>query len=200
MQGLEEEFVLSAPRWFRRSRIWSGFCRLFFRIQASLLVVPLLLACSCESQGRGSLAGDNLARAGSTSSEKPVVPFGQVTFPSGRVFNVDLALTWQQQARGYMGRRQIQPEEGMLFVYTRPGVRKFWMKNCLTAIDIIWLNAENRILYIEHSAPPCDADPCPSFGPDEPAGNVLEVAPGTALAEGLKRGDPLQVVMDSGRP
>ncbi|NIP97438.1 MAG: DUF192 domain-containing protein, partial [Akkermansiaceae bacterium] len=59
-------------------------------------------------------------------------PAGQVTFPSGRVFHVDLALTWADQARGYMGRREILPEEGMLFVYDRPGVRKFWMKNCLT--------------------------------------------------------------------
>jgi uncharacterized membrane protein (UPF0127 family) len=127
-------------------------------------------------------------------------PAGQVTFPSGRIFYVDLALTPAEQSRGYMWRKTITPEEGLLFIYDRPGIRKFWMKNCLTAIDIIWLDGDGRVITIEHSAPPCKADPCPSFGPDQPGFDVLEVAPGVAREEGLQPGDQLSIVTDRQRP
>lgn len=127
-------------------------------------------------------------------------PAGRITFPSGRVFYVDLALTLAEQQRGYMWRKTIAPEEGLLFIYERPGIRKFWMKNCLTAMDMIWLDRAGRVIAIEHSAPPCEADPCPSFGPDQPSFNVLEVAPGVAREEGLEPGDQLSIVTDHHRP
>ncbi len=127
-------------------------------------------------------------------------PAGQVTFPSGRVFFVDLALTLEQQARGYMGRKAIAPEEGLLFLYKRPGVRTFWMKNCLTELDIVWLDSEERVVYIEHSTPPCRVDPCPSYGPAQPTSSVLEVAGGTTAREGLRPGDRLLIVTDLERP
>lgn len=127
---------------------------------------------------------------------KPSVPAGQVTFPSGRTFLVELALTPAQQARGYMGRTEIRPDEGLLFYYKAPGVRRFWMKNCLVPIDMIWLDRYYRVLAIEHAAPPCESDPCPGFGPLAPSYHVLEVRGGVAASEGLTRGDGLHVVLD----
>lgn len=121
---------------------------------------------------------------------------GRVTFPSSRVFFVTLALTVEEQERGYMGRREIASDEGMLFVYKRPGIRRFWMKNCLIPIDMIWLDREDRVVAIEHAAPPCRADPCPLYGPRVPSYNVLEVNGGTATKEGLEPGDKLVVVTD----
>ncbi|MFQ5768815.1 MAG: DUF192 domain-containing protein [Acidobacteriota bacterium] len=123
-------------------------------------------------------------------------PRGQVTFPSGRVFSVELALTAQDQARGYMGRRKIAPDEGMLFVYHRPATRQFWMKNCLVPIDMIWLDDEDRVVATEPNAPPCREDPCPAYGPVIPTYSVLEVAGGTVSHEGLEPGDRLLIVTD----
>jgi uncharacterized membrane protein (UPF0127 family) len=142
--------------------------------------------------------------AGLAESAQPEVgeqrPAGQATFPSGRVFYLDLAITRAEQARGYMWRQTITPEEGLLFIHDRPGIRKFWMKNCLTAMDMIWLDDDGRVLFIEHEAPPCEADPCPSYGPNIPSFYVLEVEPGAALEEGLSAGDRLQIVIDRDRP
>lgn len=171
------------------------------------IFVMTLLGCgalSCSAAAENPSGESAPAASGSGEGRgRPVAvqrPAGQVTFPSGRVFYVDLALTLAEQRRGYMGRQTITPEEGLLFIYDRAGIRKFWMKNCLTAIDIIWLDRDGRVIAIEHSAPPCKADPCPSFGPDQPGFDVLEVAPGVAREEGLKPGDQLSIVTDHHRP
>ena len=130
------------------------------------------------------------------SPVEPPVPAGQVTFPSGRTFLVELARTPAEQARGYMGRAEIRPDEGLLFYNEAQGVRRFWMKNCLVPIDMIWLDSDHRVLAIEHAAPPCESDPCPAFGPFIPSYHVLEVAGGVAASEGLARGDRLHIVLD----
>jgi hypothetical protein len=169
-----------------------------------ILSLMIVLTGSCSNQN-GVLPGGSPGTpsqgpgAGSEVVTRPQ-PVGQVTFPSGRVFFVDLALTPEQQARGYMGRKVIAPEEGLLFLYMQPGIRTFWMKNCLTTVDMIWLDSEERVVYIEHSAPPCRMDPCPSYGPGQPTLNVLEIAGGTAAQEGLQAGDRLQILTDLRRP
>jgi uncharacterized membrane protein (UPF0127 family) len=101
--------------------------------------------------------------------------------------------------RGYMGRKEIRPDEGMLFLFERPGVHRMWMKNCLVPIDMIWLNEQDRILAIERSAPPCRKEPCPAYGPFISVHAVLELKGGSALAEKLEVGDHLQIVTDSAR-
>ncbi|MFQ5718444.1 MAG: DUF192 domain-containing protein [Acidobacteriota bacterium] len=134
--------------------------------------------------------------AATVESPRPARPVGQVTFPSGRGFFVDLAITPAEQARGYMGRSEIRDDEGILFHGDGPRVRRFWMKNCLVPIDMIWLDQDYRVLFIEHSAPPCREDPCPGFGPLFPTTHVLEVKGGIAAAEKLAVGERLRVVTD----
>ena len=98
--------------------------------------------------------------------------------------------------RGYMERREILPDEGLLFINRSAAVRQFWMKNCLVPIDMIWLDGNDTVVAIEHSAPPCRQDPCPSFGPLVTTLDVLEVAGGIAAEEGLSAGDQLTIVTD----
>ncbi len=169
-----------------------------------ILLIMVGLTASCSNQncalpgGSTGTPGQGPVAASEVVTKSP--PAGQVTFPSGRVFFVDLALTLEQQARGYMGRKVIAPEEGLLFLYKRPGIRSFWMKNCLTTLDIFWLDSEDHVVYIEHSTPPCRVDPCPSYGPDQPTLNILEIAGGMAAREGLKAGDRLVILTDLDRP
>lgn len=151
-----------------------------------ILALPLLLV-AC-----GGAAEEGVKR--------PVPPMGEVTLPSGRVIYVSLAITPEEQARGYMGHREIPPDEGMLFLNRTPAVRHFWMKNCLVPIDMIWLTEDHRIAFIQHSAPPCASDPCPVFGPSTPTFDILEVRGGTAREKGLKMGDQLRVVTDGLEP
>jgi uncharacterized membrane protein (UPF0127 family) len=149
----------------------------------SLTVVFLLAACAAGAEE-------------AVPEKAPDPPMGRVTFPSGRTFLVELALTAEEQARGYMWRQEIRSDEGMLFLYDRPGVYRFWMKNCLVPIDMIWLDGEDRVLAIEHSAPPCHDPQCPSFGPFMTSHAVLEIRGGVAEEEGLKPGDRLEILTD----
>jgi uncharacterized membrane protein (UPF0127 family) len=167
-----------------------------------MVLLAVLAACSAEG-GQGSprrVAPAASSPAGSGQSGDERLPAAMVTFPSGRVFFAELAVTPDEQSRGYMGRSHIDPEEGLLFIYKRPGIRTFWMKNCLVPLDIIWLDADSRVVHIEHETPPCRRDPCPSFGPSVPTYNVLEVAGGVAREEALQPGDRLEVLTDPGTP
>ena len=78
---------------------------------------------------------------------------GMATLPSGRGFLLELAITPEEQARGYMFRDEIRPDEGMLFLGSRPAIRRFHMKNCRVPIDMIWLDQDYRVVGIEHAAP-----------------------------------------------
>jgi uncharacterized membrane protein (UPF0127 family) len=79
----------------------------------------------------------------------------------------------------------------MIFVFPAAGFYPFWMKNTLIPLDMIWLDAQARIVSIAVSVPPCKADPCPSYAPDGNATYVIEVVSGFARQHHLKKGDHL---------
>ena len=62
---------------------------------------------------------------------------------------------------------------GMLFVYDDEQPRRFWMKDTLIPLDIIFINKNEEIVTIHHAIP-CKKDPCTIYG-SEPAQYVLEV-------------------------
>jgi uncharacterized membrane protein (UPF0127 family) len=45
-----------------------------------------------------------------------------------------------------MGRTSIPTYGGMLFVHTRPELQGYWMANCLTDMDIMFLDSRGRIV------------------------------------------------------
>jgi uncharacterized membrane protein (UPF0127 family) len=82
----------------------------------------------------------------------------------------------------------------MVFVYAEDGWHSFWMKNTLVPLDILWLDENFSIIHMETPAPPCKADPCPSFGPMRASRYVVETRAGTAARERLKVGDRIGIV------
>lgn len=147
------------------------------------LGVPLVLACGAASAppARSVSAG-----------------FGQATLPSGRVLALEVRRTPEERARGYMGRARVGDDEGMLFVHPEPAVRTFWMKNCLVSLDLIWMDAEHRIIFIAHDAPPCPPEgECPPIGPNRVGNDVLEIRGGLARQEGLSIGDRILISTDA---
>ena len=122
-------------------------------------------------------------------------------FPSGTEFSLEIAASPAERARGYMFREEIGPREGMLFVFDANERHSIWMKNCLVSLDIIWLDAEFRVLEIARDQPPCPKQgACPGFGPLRPSRYVLEVAGGVAAREGLKASDRLEILAEPELP
>jgi len=54
----------------------------------------------------------------------------------GKVVHMQLAVTTSEMEHGLMDRRDLGPDEGMLFVYTRPQEMSYWMRNTPTPLDI----------------------------------------------------------------
>ena len=69
---------------------------------------------------------------------------------------------------------------------------KFWMKNTMIPLDMIWMDGAGRVVFVSANTPPCKADPCPSYGPDVPAVTVLEIAGGQAAKEKVTVGSRIR--------
>ena len=112
--------------------------------------------------------------------------------PSGAVYRLELAKTPEEQAQGLMFRESLPDRAGMLFLFPDASVHKFWMKNTMIPLDMIWMDAGGKVLFVSANTPPCKADPCANYGPDAPASSVLEIAGGMAAKEKIEPGAVLK--------
>ncbi|MFM7439959.1 MAG: DUF192 domain-containing protein [Snowella sp.] len=105
---------------------------------------------------------------------------------------LEVAKTPEQQEIGLMFRTDLAKNRGMIFLFSPPRVARFWMKNTLIPLDMIFLRG-GVIQSISASVPPCKRDPCPSYGPFVEIDQVVELASGRAKELGLQKGDLLKV-------
>lgn len=104
-------------------------------------------------------------------------------------FEVELAENILQQSRGLMFRESLQEHKGMFFIFKKEDIYPFWMENTKISLDIIWINSENKIVFISKSAEPCKTLSCPKIIPLEKAKYVLEINGGLVEKFGIKVGD-----------
>ncbi|HYM09465.1 MAG TPA: DUF192 domain-containing protein [Bryobacterales bacterium] len=135
------------------------------------------------------------SRPTSTADSEVHLPTLPVTLPNGKVIRAELATDPGDQQRGLMFRTSLAADRGMLFVFAAPSSEPFWMYHTLIPLDIIWLDAGHRIVFISANTPPCAAskgDNCPTYGGEQLSQFVLETPAGTAAVQSLKLGDQLQ--------
>lgn len=104
-------------------------------------------------------------------------------------FTVELARTQEEHSLGLMFRESLEQDRGMLFVFEENGNYSFWMKNTLIPLDIIWIDENNKVVFVYKKAQPCREDPCPSISPGSEARYVLEINAGAARGAGIAPGD-----------
>lgn len=125
---------------------------------------------------------------------EPLLAATPVRLPDGRSILAELAVTAAEQERGLMQRTELAADRGMLFLFDRPQTLTFWMFGTLLPLDILWLDANRRIVFLSANTPPCgSSNPsvCPVYGPREPTLSVLEIGAGQAARLGLRLGDRL---------
>lgn len=64
---------------------------------------------------------------------------------TGRFFCLEVADTDRKREMGLQGRRYLEKNGGMLFVFPDDAPRVIWMKNTLVTLDIIFLDNEGVI-------------------------------------------------------
>jgi len=104
-------------------------------------------------------------------------------------FTVELADDPAERAQGLMFRDHMASGAGMLFIYEAPHRARFWMKNTLIPLDMIFVDAAGRVTHIHENARPQDETAID--GGDGVLG-VLEINGGLAGAMGLTVGSELR--------
>lgn len=132
------------------------------------------------------LWGLGLTACATAQGQTPEVCFSQ------KCFTVEVMRTDQELKRGMQGRMELDPDHGMLFVFTEDRPHRFWMKNTFVALDMIWLDRDHRVVGMQHAAPPCLNDPCPSYMPSKDARYVLELRAGVGKKWNIMPGDRAQ--------
>lgn len=101
-------------------------------------------------------------------------------------FEVEVASTGAEQARGLMFRTELADDRGMLFHYPTPRILSFWMKNTVISLDIIFINENGSIANIARDTKPYSTDSVSSINPTIA---VLEVRAGLTQELGIDAGD-----------
>jgi len=117
----------------------------------------------------------------------PKEPLVIVTRDGARqVFQVEMALTPEQQMVGLMFRPSVPADEGMLFDWGTPRESAMWMRNTITALDMVFIAQDGRIHRIAERTVPLSLATVESRGPVRA---TLELAAGTAERLNLRVGD-----------
>ena len=133
-------------------------------------------------------AGGARAAAQYAGTGQAVAGRAEAVFPGDTVVPLEVARTEAERARGLMHRPSMPERAGMIFLFDRPGIYPFWMKNTLIPLDMFWTDASGTIVWIAEWVPPCKADPCPEYPPRAVAQYVIETNAGFAKRHGVKVG------------
>jgi len=92
----------------------------------------------------------------------PDAKLGEVEFPMGtiklddKMLQVEIAETEGQRIHGLSWKSEELPyDQGMLFVFDKPGTQSMWMMSMQFSIDIIWFDVNGNVTHIEKNVPPC---------------------------------------------
>lgn len=115
---------------------------------------------------------------------------GMVEFlrPDGSVsvrISVEIADDPHSWTKGLMGRTQISDSEGMLFVYPAEQLQVFWMRNTPVSLDMIFLDADGRVVRVARRTQPMSDRHYHSI---RPARYVVEVPAGFAERHNIRKG------------
>ena len=91
----------------------------------------------------------------------------------GRSIAVTLAETDATREQGLSGTPSLATDTGMFFIFEKAGNWGFWMKDMAYPIDIVWLDADLRIVHIVENVTPATYPTV--FYPNTSAMYVLEL-------------------------
>ena len=127
-----------------------------------------------------------------------------VEFPMGTIkvddipLKVQIADTEPRRVRGLMFQDQLPYDQGMIFVFDKPGLYSLWMLNMQFSLDMIWFDQEGKVVHIEKDIPPCktplEITTCQSIVPDDAAVYVLEVTSGFVDQNNITKDSMLTII------
>lgn len=146
--------------------------------------------------------------AGACNHETSDVPSGrELVIIEGERFYLEPALDPASREIGLGGRESIDPDGGMIFVFPKAQHQAFWMRNCMTDIDIAYLSETGRVMTLYEMKAETPKKPGESdiayfnrlqrYPSGFPSRFVVEVAPGTWERLDLQPGDVISFDIES---
>jgi uncharacterized membrane protein (UPF0127 family) len=89
-------------------------------------------------------------------------------------FDVEIADTPSKWMKGLMYRKTMSQNHGILFIFQDEQPRSVWMKNTKIPLDLIFIDSNCVIVYIEMNTQPCQKEPCKIYN-SPPAKYVIEI-------------------------
>lgn len=105
-----------------------------------------------------------------------------------KTIDIEIADDQYQTQTGLMYRDSMEDNQGMLFVFPEAELHSFYMKNTKIALDIIYIDADKKIVSIQKNAVPFSENSLPS---NAPAQYVLEINAGLSDQWNLESGDEI---------
>jgi uncharacterized membrane protein (UPF0127 family) len=134
-----------------------------------------------------AVAVSSLAASGAWAQEGPQ-KLRTIQLHAGmQNITAEVAMTDRERAIGLMHRTQMGTHEGMLFVFERPGVQCFWMKNTLIPLSVAFIDDDGTIVNVDEMKPQTLDSHCS----DRPVRYVLEMNTGWFKKRALDTGSKL---------
>lgn len=114
------------------------------------------------------------------------VSFGQIKLGEA-IFNLEIADSLSERARGLSYREELPEENVLLFIFENEERHGIWMKDMYFAIDIVWLDKNKRIIHIEKNISPKTFPKV--FRPTSNSSYVVETNSGIVEKNNIKIGD-----------
>jgi uncharacterized membrane protein (UPF0127 family) len=111
-------------------------------------------------------------------------------FGDTHTLKLEIARTAEQQRKGLMFRTFLPSDQGMLFVFDSEAPREFWMQNTLISLDIIFADANGKVVTIHKRTKTNQTTE--TYPSSQPAKFVLETNGGWADQSQLVVGDRLE--------
>jgi len=161
------------------------------RVIALVMIAAVAVSLILFKQGDGDEPTYQPSRQIDTTDPYKFVKEGELAFlhqPGDTIVKIDVEIAddFAQRAQGLMFRREMDENQGMLFLFPHQELQSFWMKNTILSLDIIFVDDASRIVKIHKDAVPFDQGHYPS---EVPAQYVVEVLGGFTERHGIKEGD-----------
>ena len=121
-------------------------------------------------------------------AQEPQTNLPRVTLSAGmHQIDAQVAQTIEQRTTGLMHRKEMPQHEGMLFVFERPTIQCFWMKDTLLPLSAAFIADDGTVVNLADMKPLALDSHCS----DKPVRFVLEMNQGWFAKKGVKPGTKL---------
>lgn len=112
------------------------------------------------------------------------------------VYNVWLADDDAERTQGLSGVDKLNVNGGMLFDYVTDDMCGIWMKDMLIPLDIIWLDASKKVIYLKENVSP-EQSTSTVMRPKGLCRYVLELPAGSVKNSGIRVGQQVKFTLES---